>query len=138
MDKITVSAEKERLDIKFINDFISDSYWGKGRCIEETKKCIDNSLNFGIYLNEKQIGYARVVSDFTVFAYIMDVFITETERGKGYSVILLDEVFNNQKLKKVENWKLSTSDAHALYKKYGFDLLKNPENMMERKQKYIF
>ena len=138
MDRIIVSTNKERLNVKFINDFISNSYWGKGRSMEETKKCIKNSLNFGIYLNENQIGYARIVSDFTVFAYIMDVFITEAEREKGYSTILLNEVFNNYKLKEVKNWKLATSDAHSLYKKFGFDLLNNPENMMERKQKNIF
>jgi len=133
MDRITVSTDKERLNVKFINDFISNSYWGKGISMEETKKCINNSLNFGIYLNENQIGYARIVSDFTIFAYIMDVFIAEAERGKGYSTVLLNEVFSNLKLKEVQNWKLATSDAHSLYKKYGFDLLENPKNMMERK-----
>ncbi len=132
MDEITISTDSDKLDIKFINDFISSSYWGKGRKVEETKKCVKNSLNFGIYLNGKQIGYARIVSDLTVFAYIMDVFITETERGKGYSILLMDKIFNHSELKEVKNWKLSTIDVHILYQKYGFELLKNPQNMMEK------
>jgi len=132
-----ISTKKSNLDIRFINDFISSSYWGRGRTIEETKKCVENSLNFGVYSDGKQIGYARVVSDFTIFAYILDVFITENERGKGFSIQLMNEILNYSKLKNVKTWKLATSDAHALYKKYGFDSIENPKNLMERKRNAI-
>ena len=132
--KIEISTKKSDLDIQFINDFISSSYWGKGRTIEETKRCVENSLNFGLYSDRKQIGYARVISDFTIFAYILDVFIIESERGKGFSIQLMNEIMNHAQLKNVKTWKLTTSDAHGLYKKYGFDSLENPQNLMERKR----
>ena len=132
-----ISTKKSDLDIKFINAFISNSYWGKGRTIEETKKCIENSLNFGMFSNGKQIGYARVVTDFTIFAYILDVFIMENERGKGFSISIMNDIMNHPKLKNLKTWKLATSDAHGLYKKYGFDSIINPENLMERKRNTV-
>lgn len=132
-----ISTKKSDLDVRFINDFISSSYWGIGRTIEETKRCIENSLNFGLYTNGKQIGYARVVSDFTILAYILDVFIIENERGKGFSIQLMNKIMNHAKLKNVKTWKLATSDAHGLYKKYGFDSIENPQNLMERKRSTV-
>jgi len=138
MDRITISTDRNKLNLEFVHGFISNAYWGKGRRLEETKRCIDNSFNFGIYLDENQIGYARVVSDFTVFAYLMDVFISEKERGKGFGGLLLNEVFHNEELKDVQGWKLATSDMHELYRKYGFESLRNPKNMMERIQKNNF
>ena len=132
-----ISTEKKDLDIKFINDFISKSYWGKGRTIEETKKCIENSLNFGMYSNGEQIGYARVVTDFAIFAYILDVFITEKERGKGLSIKIMNVILNHTELKTIKKWKLTTSDAHGLYRKFGFDLIERPENLMERKRDIV-
>ena len=133
MNEIVISTDNSILNIKFINDFIMNSYWGKGRKIEETEKCIDNSLNFGIYMDDVQFGYARVVTDYTIFAYLMDLFIAEPMRGKGYSIKLMNEIVNHPKLNQVKNWKLATTDAHDLYKKYGFELLGNPEFVMERK-----
>ncbi len=132
MDTITISTDAEKLDINFINRSIAGTYWAKGRTLEETRNCIKHSLNFGMYKNSEQIGYARVVSDFTIFAYLMDVFIAETERGKGYSMSLMNEVFNHSDLLGIKNWKLATNDAHGLYAKFGFVPLDNPKKMMER------
>ena len=135
MEKITIDTEKDRLDAQFITDFISNSYWGKGRTIEQTQKCIENSMNFGVYIDNEQIGYARVITDYTVFAYLSDVFIIEKERGKGYSKTLIDYIVNHPKLKHIEKWKLDTADAHGLYHKYGFRAIEDPKRMMERKLK---
>ena len=132
-----ISTKKSDLDIQFIHAFISNSYWGKGRTLEETKKCIENSLNFGMFSNGKQIGYARVVTDFTIFAYILDVFIVENERGKGFSILIMNDIMNHPELTNVKTWKLATSDAHGLHKKYGFDSIINPENLMERKRNTV-
>ncbi len=129
---IVISSEKQMLDLHFIHDFISNSYWAKGRPIEEVKTCIDNSLNFGVYLNGKQIGYARVVTDYIVFAYLMDVFIDENYRKNGYSKLLMEHIMTNTLLKKVKAWKLATQDAHLLYEKFGFKALAKPEKMMEK------
>ena len=133
MEEIIISTEKEKLNLKLIYNFISKCYWGEGRTFSEIEKCVQNSLNFGIYLNGSQIGYARVVTDYCIFAYILDVFIIESERGKGYSVRLIDAVMNHPELIVVKTWKLATSDAHALYDKFGFIPLENPEYNMERK-----
>ena len=83
MAQISVSTNKDKLDFKFIHNFITRSYWGKGRSLKQVKKCADHSVNFGIYLNAIQIGYARVVTDFTIFGYLLDVFIVETEHSLG-------------------------------------------------------
>ncbi|WP_395045589.1 GNAT family N-acetyltransferase [Flavobacterium sp.] len=133
--KITVSTDKSKLDIPFIQDFLKDIYWAAGRTIEEVQTTIDASVCFGIYLDNKQIGFARVITDYVVFAYVMDVFIDENHRGKGYSSVLIDAMMNEPKLQEVKIWRLATSDAHFLYKKFGFKMLAHPEKMMEKVNK---
>ena len=129
---ITVSTDKNKLNIPFIQNFLKDVYWAAGRTIEEVKTTIDSSFCFGIYLNDEQIGFCRVITDYVVFAYVMDVFITEEHRGKGYSSILIENMMNEPKLKEVKIWRLATSDAHFLYEKFGFNALATPEKMMEK------
>lgn len=131
MEKIEITTSKEKLDVNFITAFISNSYWAKGRTVDEMKICINNSLNFGVYINQKQIGYARVVTDYFQFAYIMDLFIDEAYRGRGIANELMSYILNCDTLKNIKVWRLSTSDAHNLYKKFGFRKLANPEKMME-------
>ncbi|MES2555289.1 MAG: GNAT family N-acetyltransferase [Bacteroidota bacterium] len=126
-----LSTDKKRLDLDFIHGFISNSYWGKGRTIEAMQVCINNSLNFGVYLADKQIGYARVVTDYAQFAYIMDVFIDQNHRGQGYSTALMKHIMECEELKNINVWRLATTDAHGLYKKFGFTALAKPENLME-------
>jgi GNAT superfamily N-acetyltransferase len=130
---ITVSTDKSKLNVPFIQNFLKDIYWAAGRTMEEVQITIDSSFCFGIYLNEQQIGFARVITDYVVFAYLMDVFITEEHRGKGYSSILIENMMNEPQLKEVKIWRLATSDAHFLYQKFGFTALANPEKMMEKK-----
>ena len=111
--------------------FISNSYWAKGRTVDEMKICINNSLNFGVYINHQQIGYARVVTDYFQFAYIMDLFIDESHRGKGFSKELMKYIMDLKELSCVKIWRLATSDAHGLYEQFGYKHLAKPENMME-------
>lgn len=129
---ISVSTDKMKLNIPFIQDFLKDIYWAAGRTIEEVQITIDSSVCFGIYLEEVQIGFARVITDYVVFAYLMDVFIAEEHRGKGYSTILIDAMMKEPVLKEVKIWRLATSDAHYLYEKFGFKALAHPEKMMEK------
>ena len=129
---ITVSTDKNKLNVPFIQNFLKDVYWAAGRTMEEVQKTIDSSFCFGIYLDDKQIGFCRVITDYVVFAYVMDVFITEEHRGKGYSSILIKNMMNEPELKEVKIWRLATSDAHFLYKKFGFNALATPEKMMEK------
>jgi GNAT superfamily N-acetyltransferase len=129
---IIVSTDKNKLDVPFIQHFLKDIYWAAGRTMEEVQTTIDNSFCFGIFLDDKQIGFARVITDYVVFAYVMDVFITEEHRGKGYSSVLIEQMINEPALKEVKIWRLATTDAHFLYSKFGFTALKSPEKMMEK------
>jgi len=129
---ISISTDKSKLDVPFIQNFLKDIYWAAGRTIEEVQTTIDASFCFGIYLDEKQVGFARVVTDYVVFAYLMDVFIDAEHRGKGFSSLLIQAMMNEPKLKEVKIWRLATSDAHFLYEKFGFTALAHPEKMMEK------
>ena len=129
---ITISSDKSKLDVAFIHKFLTTSYWAKGRTIEQVKKTIENSFCYGVYLNNKQIGFARIVSDTVVFAYILDVFIVEEERGKTYATILMNHFLNDKKLKEVTQWFLKTKDAHKFYKRYGFRRIDNAGWYMEK------
>ena len=128
---IVISSEKMKLNVDFIYTFISKSYWAKGRTLETMQTCIDNSLNFGMYLDDQQIGYARIATDFGQFAYIMDLFISENYRGKGYSKKLMKAIMNSEKLKTINVWRLATHDAHKLYEQFGFKAIDAPEKLME-------
>lgn len=129
---IEISKEKERLQIDIIHQFLSETYWAKGRTLDEVKTTIKNSLCFGVYINDSQIGFARVVTDYAVFAYIMDVFILPKYRGKGYSKQLMQAINEEPQLQLCKVWMLKTSDAHNLYRQFGYSALKHSENVMER------
>lgn len=129
---ITVSTDKSKLDILFLQNFLKDVYWTAGRTLEEVQTTVGASFCFGIYLEEKQIGFCRVITDYVVFAYVMDVFIDEKHRGKGYSSILINAMMTESQLQQVKIWRLATSDAHFLYQKFGFTSLAHPEKMMEK------
>ena len=132
MNLITVSTDKNKLDIPFIQHFLKDIYWASGRTIEEVQTSIEYSFCFGIYLDDQQIGFARVITDYVVFAYVMDVFISEEHRGKGYSSVLIDSMMKEPQLQNIKIWRLATKDAHFLYRKFGFNKLANPEKLMEK------
>ena len=129
---ITISTDKGKLDVVFLQHFLKDIYWAAGRTMQEVQTTIDHSFCFGIYLNGQQIGFARVITDYVVFAYVMDVFITEGQRGKGYSSILIEAMMKEPQLQQVKIWRLATADAHFLYEKFGFKALACPEKMMEK------
>ncbi|TSJ46346.1 GNAT family N-acetyltransferase [Fluviicola chungangensis] len=131
MENLIITSDKEKLDLEYITGFISQSYWAKDRTKEMMRTCIDNSLNFGLFFDNQQIGYARVVTDYAQFAYLMDVFIDEKYRGLGYSKLLMEYILECEPLKNVKVWRLATSDAHGLYRQFGFTELKSPEKLME-------
>jgi GNAT superfamily N-acetyltransferase len=129
---ILVSTNKSQLDVPFIQEFLKNVYWAAGRTMQEVQTTIDASFCFGIYRDGKQIGFARVITDYVVFAYLMDVFITPEHRGKGYSSVLIQAMMDEPQLQQVKIWRLATSDAHFLYEKFGFKGLAHPEKMMEK------
>lgn len=131
-DEFNISTDKSRLQIEVIQKFlVEDSYWAKTRTLEQTRTAIENSLCFGLYFQDKQIGFARVVSDYATFAYIGDVFVLEEFRGRGLSKWLMEVMIGHPDLQGLRRWILATQDAHGLYAQFGFHGLKFPERWME-------
>ena len=129
---ITISTNKDKLQIDVIHQFLTNTYWAKGRTLDEVKKTIQTSFCFGVYENTHQIGFARVATDYVVFAYIMDVFILPEFRGFGYSKQLMKVIHEHPQLLSCKVWMLKTSDAHGLYKQFGYTSLQHPDKVMER------
>ena len=130
-DHFTISTDPARLDMDAIVDMLTRAYWAVGRPRERTERAIWNSLVFGIYDGGKQIGVARVVSDYSIFAYLCDVFIHEDYRAQGLGKWLMQTILDHPDLREMRRWVLVTSDAHGLYKQYGFTSIKDPEHWMQ-------
>ena len=131
--EFTISTERERLQLDAIHKFLSkESYWASNRTKEQTERAIKNSLPFGVYKGENQIGFARVVTDYATFAYLGDVFILSEFRGQGLSKWLMDTIVSHPELQGFRRWVLATKDAHTLYEKFGFAALRFPERWMEK------
>src|SRR4030095_15593996 len=111
---IEISTDKQRLDVDAIYRFLSEeSYWANTRSLGQTRTAIENSLCFGVYLDDRQVGFARVVSDFATFAYVGDVFILTEYRGRGLSKRLMDVIVAHPDLQGLRRWLLATKDAHG-------------------------
>ncbi len=134
-----ISTDKEKLDLSAIHHYLStESYWAKQIPIEIVKKCIENSLCFGIYENKKQIGFARVISDYSTFAYLADVYVLTEYRKQGLSKWLMEFIMSHPELQGLRRFSLATLDAHGLYEHYGFKRLENPDRYMEIKNVDIY
>jgi GNAT superfamily N-acetyltransferase len=127
-----ISTDKNRLDLVAVHSYLSTSYWAAGISLEIVKKSIEHSLNFGVYRGEQQVGFARVITDYTTFAYIGDVFILEEFRGQGLSKWLMEVIADHPDLQGLRRWLLLTRDAHGLYEKTGFVRPRTPERLMEK------
>jgi GNAT superfamily N-acetyltransferase len=129
-NQFTISTDPSRLDIDVIADMLSRSYWANTRTREQLERALAHSLVFGLYDGSRQVGLARVVSDFAIFAYLCDVIIHEDYRGHGLGKWLMSAVHNHPELANVRRWILETTDAHELYRQYGYKLLEQPERWM--------
>lgn len=126
------STDKNKLDVPYIHNFLSNiSYWAKGIPIRLVRQSIENSLCIGIYAQNKQIGFARVVTDFSTFGYLADVFIDEAYRGNKLSKKLMEFIVSLEELTVLRRMILATRDAHGLYAQFGFKLLEKPDRFME-------
>lgn len=133
MTEYTISTDKDKLDLLVIHDFLSNrSYWAKNRSYETVVSSVENSLCFGMYNeSDTMIGFARVVSDCAVFAYIMDVFILEEYRNKGLGKKLMDGIMKHPDLQGLQRIMLATTDAHEMYRKFGFKMTESADKLME-------
>ena len=125
-----ISTDKNKIDIDYVHAFLSQSYWSPGVPIIVVKKAMKGSLCFGIYYKDKQIGYARMVTDKATFAYLADVFIDEDHRGKGLAKWLVETILAHPQLQGLRRILLATKDAHKLYEQCGFTTINNPERYM--------
>jgi len=130
--EFTISIDKARFDIEMIHGFLSSCYWAEGISRKVVQKSIDNSLCFGVFEGNKQIGFARVITDRATYAYIGDVFILESHRGRGLGKKLMRAIMEHPELQGLRRWSLVTRDAHGLYEPFGFTALANPQRYMER------
>ena len=138
-DNYLISTHRARLDLNAIHGFLASCYWAKGIPREVVARSIEHSLCFGIYEGGgAQVGFARVVSDFATVAYLGDVFVLESHRGRGLSKWLMQCVMEHPALQNLRRWILLTRDAHALYSKFGFTPVNAPERYMELHRPHVY
>ena len=131
-DNFTITTDKSKMDIVAIHDYLSKySGWSDNIPFDRVKTSIENSLNFGLFHNDSQIGFARVISDFSTIAYLGDIYVLDEYRGQGLSKKLMDCVMTHPNLQGLRRWILLTSTADWLYEKYGFIKVPKPELYME-------
>jgi GNAT superfamily N-acetyltransferase len=130
-DDFLISTDKSKLDIVAVHNYLcNESYWAMDISFDTVKRSIENSFCFGIYKENSQIGFARLITDYATFAYLADVFVLEAYRGKGLSKWLMDFMLTNPEMKGLRRWLLTTKDAHGLYKQFGFIVHDKPERVM--------
>ncbi|MBL8100460.1 MAG: GNAT family N-acetyltransferase [Anaerolineales bacterium] len=133
-DNYIVSDDDAILDVDAICDFLSQSYWANKRPRAVIENSLQHSLNFGVYdqqNRQNQIGFARVVTDYSTFAYLCDVVIHEDYRGRALGKWLMECILSHPELQGLKRWCLLTKDAHGLYKQFGFRELDDPSRWME-------
>ncbi|GAB3904528.1 GNAT family N-acetyltransferase [Mucilaginibacter boryungensis] len=134
----SISTDQNLLDFDTIYHYLDkESYWAKGIPADRLRIAIVNSMCFGVYHYDKQIGFARIISDKATFAYLADVFVLNEYRGQGLSKWLMQTIREHPDLQGLRRWSLATADAHGLYQQFGFTVITNPERWMEIFSPYL-
>ena len=128
----SISTDPEKINRALVHAFLAASYWAKGIPRETVDRSIEGALCFGLYENGRQVGFARVITDRATFAYLADVFVVESHRGRGLAAWLMETILAYPELQGLRRWMLLTRDAHPLYRKVGYTELAHPERVMER------
>ncbi|MFS0491276.1 GNAT family N-acetyltransferase [Leadbetterella byssophila] len=132
-ENFLISTDPRKLNVGAIHHFLCyHSSWSKGIPLDRVQKSIDQSLNFGVYDEDRQIGFARVISDYSTIAYLGDVYLLDEYRGKGLSKRMMDTILGHPELQGLRRWILLTNTAEWLYEKYGFVKVPHPEWYMEK------
>lgn len=149
-DNFLISSDRALLNINVVHDYLTNCYWAKGIPRDVVERSIEHALCFGIYEEfphlakeakhgaRSQVGFARVISDFATIAYIGDVFVLETYRGRGLGKWLMKCITQHPALQNLRRWILTTRDAHGLYSQFGFTPVKAPERFMERHRPDVY
>lgn len=134
INSVMISTDIKLIDFDYTYHFLKESYWAKNIPRNIFNKSLKNSLCFGVFKENQQVGFARVISDYSTFAYLGDLFIDADCRGLGYSKLLMDTICVHPELQGLRRFCLGTKDAHSLYSHYDFKVIERPENWMEIKR----
>jgi GNAT superfamily N-acetyltransferase len=134
----SISTDPALLDLRMVTDYLARSYWAEGIPLEVVERGVKGSLSFGVYDDGGQVGFARVVTDAATFAYLADVFILDSHRGRGLARWLMEVIMSHPDLQGLRRFSLVTRDAHGLYEKFGFTPLVRPEGHMEIMRRGIY
>jgi GNAT superfamily N-acetyltransferase len=121
-----------------IHAFLRESYWASGIPFDVVQRSVEHSLPFGLYEDGRQIGFARVITDYATFAYIGDIVVVPSHRGQGLGKWLVEVIMEHPRLQGLRRWILATADAHGLYEQYGFTGLARPEDYMEKRDPDVY
>ena len=139
MQDFRISTNRADLDLAMIHQFLSEqTTWAKGIPLSVLQRAMENSLCFGGFIGHSQVAFARVISDYATFANLVDVFVLPEHRGKGFSKLLMQAVFNHPQLQGLRRFSLATSNAHGLYAQFGFKAPAFPQTLMERYSPNIY
>jgi len=133
-----ISTDRARIDIAAVHAFLSRSYWSPGIPEDTVRRGIAGAICFGIYHGGAQVGFARVITDQATYAYLADVYVLEEHRGRGLAKWLMEVIMSHPALQGLRRFTLSTRDAHALYRQFGFELVASPERQMEIMRRNIY
>ena len=135
--EFVISSDKSMIKIEDVAALLGNSYWAAARSKEIIIKSIENSFCFGVYHKDKQIGFARMITDYATYAYLCDVIVDEKYRGQGIGKELVRTILEHPELEDVKSLWLQTSDAHKLYEKYGFEGVNDTSKLMIKRKKAI-
>jgi GNAT superfamily N-acetyltransferase len=139
VDGFAVSADTAMIDIEYVHQYLSrESYWAKGVSFDVVRRSVEGSLCFGLFHGGRQVGFARVITDRATFGYLADVFIDREWRGRGLSKMLVEAVLAHPDMQGLRRILLTTTDAHGLYRMFGFTLLPEPEKLMQRHNPEVY
>jgi GNAT superfamily N-acetyltransferase len=128
---IAVTTDAARMDLDVIHGFLATAYWSRGISREVVARALRHSLCFGAFEGDRQVGFARVISDRATYAYVSDVFVLASHRGRGVGKRLMTAIMAHPELQGLRRWNLFTRDAHGLYRQFGFQASRQPERLME-------
>lgn len=130
-ERFRITTDPTQIDLEVVHAFLTSSYWAAGVSRERVERSIAGSIPFGLFEEDRQVGFARVISDLATFAWLADVFVLPDSRGRGLGIWLVGTILAHPDLQGLRRWSLATRDAHSLYGRFGFVGLGNPDRMME-------
>ena len=133
-----ISTDRSRIDVAAVHAFLSQSYWSPGIPEDVIRRGIAGAICFGIYHERDQVGFARVITDQATYAYLADVYVLESHRGRGLAKWMMDVIMSHPSLQGLRRFALSTRDAHGLYAQFGFEVVANPDRQMEILRRNIY